>query len=500
MHRGIHSWCALKALHFTSIGTPLVRSPPRIEITPRDETTGCSFNPHTPQATTLLTVHPSASPLASIQDNLERWRNHYSRSTIGSLSYVTSPLDVVTATGPPNASFTSNTDPGRRKNPTFLAANGPSCSRQSRPRRRCWICGWEYSHGSQEEAAKVGDGGVLRIPNQPVGLPRTGYTGVSLRPASAAAAEGCWFCHAGEAVGEKPAGLGADFRDVMAAPIATVGGQVRSSGGPAPFDGRADRPKVGDIHNGSAERRLEVSAEMQAEIGMANRVEAHVGMQASTRSGVNNVGEKRDRREARVTICAAEGLSGGSTNGRDQGASEQQLSAGECRGNGGRLAGRGLSESLVDDGLATLRSGRHRRFQERWRHRQHGPVIRAASLKKGGFIEGASSGDIANLGGREGGGGYEGEKRSSTKADDKIGRKSFPQSGPRGGSSPIREAACSVDERSRGRSPSDAQAGGAFFGDPLCWEEGGVWWFRPRVYDATHDSHAAVVVVSPEYR
>lgn len=478
-----------------------MRSPPRIEITPRDEATGSSLNPHTPQATTLLTVHPSASPLASIQDNLERWRNHYSRSTIGSLSYVTSPLDIFTATDPTNASFTSNTDSGRRKSFTFLAAKGPSLSRQSRPRRRCWICGWEYSHGSQEEAEKVGDDGVLGIPNQPVGLPPTGCTGVSLRPAAAVAAEGCWFCHAGEAVGEKPAGLGADCRDVMAAPIATVGGHVRSSGGPAPFDGRADRPKVRDSHNGGAERRLEVCAEMQAESGMAKRVEAHVGMQASTRSGVDDVGEKRDRREAQVTICAAEGLSGGSTKGRDQGAGEQQRPVGECRGNGGRLAGRGLSESLVDDGLAILRSGRHRRFQQRGRHRQHGPFVRVATLKKDGVIEGTSSGDGANLEEREGGGsGYEEEKRSSTKADDKMGRKSFPQSGLRGGSSPIREAACSGDEGSGGRSPSGALAGGAFFCYPLCWEEEGVWWFRPRIYDATHDSHAAPVVVSPEYR
>ena len=150
----------------------------------------------------------------------------------------------------------------------------------------------------------------MGIKKQPVRVRSTARTGLSLRPA-AAVAEGCWFCHGLEAVDEKPAGLGTDCRDVIAAPIATVGGHVRSSGGWARFDGRADEPEVGDGHNGSAEHRLEVDVGMHAESSVAERVEVHVGMQA--RSGVENVGQERVMRKAYATIYAAEGLNCGST-------------------------------------------------------------------------------------------------------------------------------------------------------------------------------------------
>ena len=445
----------------------------------------CHMPPHSSQI-----VLPSPPPRVSIQDNLERWRNHYSRSTIGSLSYVESPLDVITAMDPTNASFVSNTDPGREKPSNFLAANGPSLSLQSRPRRRCWLCGSECSHGPQEGVSSIGSDGVL-VRSQPVGLLPTARTRVLPRPAAAAAAAaaaaGCWFCREGEAVDEKPAGLGADCRDARTSPISTAGGHVSASRGRAPFDGRADGAKFRDSHDGSAGRRLELSAGRQTESGVAERVELHVGTQARTRSRVGDVGEERGRREAQATLGAADGLNGGSTKGRDQDAGEQRRSAGECRRNGLGLAWAGLSESLVDDRLATLRSGTHWRFQERGRHRPHGTVVRddTCTIKKNGLLEGTVSGDGANLGGRENGCGCRGGKRNSAEADGDMGKNSFPQSGPRGEFSRTREPACFGYGGRGGRSRSDAQAGGDFFGDPLCWEEEGVWWFRPRVKDAT---------------
>ncbi|CAM9203190.1 unnamed protein product [Laminaria digitata] len=444
--------------------------------------------------TSAGTMHAVTS--GDVRDNLDGWRNHYNQSAVGSLSYVKSPLDVVAATDPTNTSSVLNTDPARRNPSTCLATNGPGLSPQSRPRRHCWICGWERSRGSQERAARGEEDGVLGVLNLPVRVPPTARTGLFLRPATAAA-EGCWFCHEGEATGERSAGLGADCRDVMSAPIATVGGHVRSSAGRVPFDGRDDGRKVGDSQNGSAEHRLEVSAGMQTESGVAELVEVHVGMQA--RSGVDDNGEERDRRAAQATGCAVEGLDGRLAKARDRGTGEQLRSAGKRRGNRRGLVGPGLSESLVDDGLATLRSGSNRRFQERGGCQQKGTIIRDATPKKYGIIEGTRNGDCANLRGREGGGGYEGRKRNNSgKVDSEIGRKSVPWNSPRGEFSPIRKAACFGDGGDEGRNPAYAQAGA--FGYPLCWEEDGVWWFRPGANDATRDSHTAAVDVLLEYR
>ena len=427
----------------------------------------------------------------SIQDGLEHWRNHYSRSTIGSHLYAKSPLDIVAATDPAgNSSSALNADPGRRRHSPRLAAGGPGLDCQIRPRRRCCICGPERSHGAREEISRVREGDIVGVKHRPAWLAPPTCTTLSLvRPASA---QGCWFCQGEEkAVGEKAAGLVVDCFNLMAAPSTTVGRKVRFSSGQTPFDGRAGEPTVGDSNNGSVERRLEVNAGRQTENGVEGRVGLHTGMQ--TGSCVDDVGEEQSRREAHATggcgackeatpigrgcppapRCAAGGLDGRLPKGRGQGAGEQRWPVGECRGSGGRV-GRGLAERLVGDGLAILRSDSHRRFLDRGGGQHKATIIKDGSCRKAGVLEGANYDDGANIRGRGGGGRCERNKRNSASADAEIVRKGAPQNGPRGASDPIPRAACFGDE---GKSLSSSQAGD--FGYPLCWEVEGVWWFRP---------------------